>query len=194
MIYGYARVSTAGQAQHGGSLEDQEARLLEAGAQEIVKDAFTGTKMERPAFSQLMDRLQSGDVLIVSKLDRFARTAAEGAQTIQTLLARGVVVQVLNMGRIDNSPMGKLMVTMLLAFAEFERDMIIERTQTGKAVARSKGVRVDGRPKKYSPDKMRYAMDMLDQGSTYTQVEDVTGISKSTLIRARREQKAKALQ
>lgn len=190
MIYGYARVSTAGQAQHGGSLEDQEARLLEAGAQEIVKDAFTGTKMERPAFSQLMDRLQSGDVLIVSKLDRFARTAAEGAQTIQTLLSRGVVVQVLNMGRIDNSPMGKLMVTMLLAFAEFERDMIIERTQTGKAVARSKGVRVDGRPKKYSPDKMRYALDMLDAGNTYSQVEDVTGISKSTLIRARREQRA----
>ena len=193
MIYGYARVSTAGQAQHGGSLEDQEARLLEAGAQEIVKDAFTGTKMERPAFSQLLERLQSGDVLIVSKLDRFARTAAEGAQTIQNLLARGIVVQVLNMGRIDNSPMGKLMVTMLLAFAEFERDMIIERTQTGKAAARAKGVRVDGRPKKYSPEKMRYALNMLAAGSTYSQVEDVTGISKSTLIRARREQRARTV-
>ena len=186
MIYGYGRVSTAGQAQHGGSLEDQEARLLEAGAQEIVKDAFTGTKMERPAFSQLIERLQPGDVLIVTKLDRFARTAAEGVQTIQDLLSRGVVVQVLNMGRIDNSPMGKLMVTMLLAFAEFERDMIIERTQTGKAVARAKGIRVDGRPRKYSEDKVSYALRMLEEGSSYNHVTKITGISKSTLIRAKR--------
>ena len=186
MIYGYARVSTAGQEAHGGSLEDQETRLREAGAQEIVKDAFTGTKMERPAFSQLIERLQPGDVLIVTKLDRFARTAAEGAQTIQTLLARGVVVQVLNMGRIDNSPMGKLMVTMLLAFAEFERDMIIERTQTGKAVARLDPNFREGRPKKYTKCQLHHALELLDSGKTYRQVEAMTGISKSTLIRARK--------
>lgn len=190
MIYGYARVSTTGQAQHGGSLEDQEAKLREAGALEIVKDAFTGAKMERPAFTKLMEQLEAGDVLIVSKLDRFARTAAEGAQTIQTLLSRGVVVQVLNMGRIDNSPMGRLMVTMLLAFAEFERDMIIERTQTGKAVARAKGIRVDGRPKKFPPERVKYALEMLDNGESFNQVEKITGISKSTLTRARRAQRA----
>lgn len=190
MIYGYARVSTTGQAQHGGSLEDQEAKLREAGALEIVKDAFTGAKMERPAFTKLMEQLEAGDILIVSKLDRFARTAAEGAQTIQTLLSRGVVVQVLNMGRIDNSPMGRLMVTMLLAFAEFERDMIIERTQTGKAVARAKGIRVDGRPKKFPPERVKYALEMLDNGESFNQVEKITGISKSTLTRARRAQRA----
>lgn len=190
MIYGYARVSTTGQAQHGGSLEDQETKLREAGALEIVKDAFTGAKMERPAFTKLMEQLEAGDVLIVSKLDRFARTAAEGAQTIQTLLSRGVVVQVLNMGRIDNSPMGRLMVTMLLAFAEFERDMIIERTQTGKAVARAKGIRVDGRPKKFPPERVKYALEMLDNGESFNQVEKITGISKSTLTRARRAQRA----
>ena len=190
MIYGYARVSTTGQAQHGGSLEDQETKLREAGALEIVKDAFTGAKMERPAFTKLMEQLEAGDILIVSKLDRFARTAAEGAQTIQTLLSRGVVVQVLNMGRIDNSPMGRLMVTMLLAFAEFERDMIIERTQTGKAVARAKGIRVDGRPKKFPPERVKYALEMLDNGESFNQVEKITGISKSTLTRARRAQRA----
>ena len=190
MVYGYARVSTTGQAQHGGSLEDQETKLREAGALEIVKDAFTGAKMERPAFTKLMEQLEAGDVLIVSKLDRFARTAAEGAQTIQTLLSRGVVVQVLNMGRIDNSPMGRLMVTMLLAFAEFERDMIIERTQTGKAVARAKGIRVDGRPKKFPPERVKYALEMLDNGESFNQVEKITGISKSTLTRARRAQRA----
>ena len=161
--------------------------MLEAGAQEIIRDTFTGTKMERPEFTKLMETLQQGDTLIVTKLDRFARTAAEGAQAIRELLARGVVVHVLNMGRIDNSSMGRLMVTMLLAFAEFERDMIVERTQAGKAVAREKGVRVDGRPKKYSPERMNAALELLDAGNSYNQVEKMTGISRSTLLRATRE-------
>ena len=77
------------------------------------------------------------------------------------------------------------MVTMLLAFAEFERDMIVERTQSGKAIARSNGKRVDGRPKKYKPDQMRHALELLEDNS-YSEVEKMTGISKSTLIRAAR--------
>ena len=75
----------------------------------------------------------------------------------------------------------------LLAFAEFERDMIVERTQAGKAVAREKGIRVDGRPKKYSPQQMAHALQLLADGNSYTQVEAMTGISKSTLIREKRK-------
>ena len=137
MIYGYARVSTKGQARDGNSLSDQEKKLREAGCSEIFHDSFTGTKMDRPEFSKLLGLLRNGDRLVVTKLDRFARTTSGGIDTISELLGRGVAVQILNMGLIDSTPTGKLIVTVLLAFAEFERNMIVERTSAGKAVARA---------------------------------------------------------
>ena len=185
MIYGYGRVSTIDQGKNGNSLQDQEKLLREAGAQEVVLEVFTGTKVDRPAFSALLEKLQAGDTLIVTKLDRFARTAVEGGAIVKDLHERGVIINILNMGIADKTPMGKLTVTMLLAFAEFERDMIVERTQAGKAVAREKGIRVDGRPKKYTPQQIRLALDLLEQGKTYRQITEMTGISKSTLIRAK---------
>lgn len=194
MIYGYARVSTTKQMKNGNSINDQIKALTEAGAEQVITDDYTGTKMDRPEFTKLIDALQPGDKLIVTKLDRFARTAIEGSQVVRELVGRGVVVHVLNMGIADNSPMGKLMVTMLLAFAEFERDMIVERTQAGKAIARANGKQVDGRPKKYSEAKMNHAIDLLNAGNSYTKVEEVTGISKSTLIREVRSRKAKQVE
>lgn len=137
MIYGYARVSTKGQARDGNSLESQADQLNAAGCDVIFHDSYTGTKMDRPEFSALMAKLSAGDRLVVTKLDRFARTTSGGIDTIRELLSRGVSVHILNMGLIDNTPTGRLMVTMLLAFAEFERDMIVERTMSGKAVAKS---------------------------------------------------------
>ena len=186
MVYGYARVSTAKQAAKGNSLEDQEQQLREAGALEIITEYYTGTKMERPRLSSLLEKLQAGDKLIVTKLDRFARTAVEGGDIIRQLLDRGVSIHILNMGLIDNSPTGRLITTILLAFAEFERDLIVERTQTGKAIARANGVRVDGRPQKYTDAQVRHAMDLL-QDHSYTEVERMTGISRSTLVRKRRQ-------
>lgn len=191
MIYGYARVSTVKQSKDGNSLDDQRRLLKEAGAQEIVEDSYTGTKMERPAFTDLLNRLQEGDKLIVTKLDRFARTAVEGGAIVKSLHERGVTIHILNMGIADNTPMGRLMVTMLLAFAEFERDMIVERTQAGKAIAREKGIQVDGRPKKFSPVQINHALKLLDECNSFTQVAEMTGISKATLVRARRESKVK---
>lgn len=137
MIYGYARVSSKGQERYGNSLQDQQAQLTNAGCTEIYCDSFTGTKMDRPQFSALMSKLQPGDTLTVTKLDRFARTAADGAKTVQGLIDRGIAVHVLNMGKADNTPMGKLLTTVMFAFAEFERDMIVERTATGRAVAKA---------------------------------------------------------
>ena len=194
MVYGYGRVSTITQGKNGNSLQEQEEKLRAAGAAEIVKDTFTGTKIDRPQFAKLLAKLQSGDTLIVTKLDRFARTAVEGGQIVKELHERGVTINILNMGIADNTPMGRLMVTMLLAFAEFERDMIVERTQAGKAVARANGKRVDGRPKKFSHLQTEHALTLLDEGNSYTQVEAMTGISKSTLIRARRQQRAQKMQ
>ena len=193
MIWGYARVSTSKQAKFGNSLEEQIKLLKDAGAEEIVTDDYTGTKIQRPNFAKLISTLTSGDKLIVTKLDRFARNAIDGSKVVRDLVDRGVTVHILNMGLADNTPTGKLLVTIMLSFAEFERDMIVERTQSGKAIARSNGQRVDGRPKKFNADKISLAMKLLDEGHSYKQVERETGISKSTLIRARREQKAKEI-
>lgn len=186
MKYGYARVSTAGQRKGGNSLDDQTASLKAAGAEQIITDTFTGTKLDRPEFTKLLDKIQPNDTLYVTKLDRFARTASEGSTLVKDLVNKGVIVEILNMGRADNTPMGKLMVQVMLAFAEFERDMIVERTQAGKAIARNKGIRVDGRPKKFTIEQISHAMELLVQGNSYTQVERLTGISKSTLIRQKR--------
>lgn len=190
MIYGYARVSTKGQVTNGNSLEEQESALREQGCKEIVVEQYTGTKTDRPKFSDLLDKLKDGDTLKVTKLDRFARNAEHGGQIIKSLLAKGVSVHILNMGMIDTTPTGKLLWQVLLAFAEFERDMIVERTQAGKAVARTKAGFREGRPEVYGKEQKKLAIDLLQKGNSYTQVAKMTGISKSTLTRAMRDFKA----
>ena len=146
MIYGYARVSTAGQDLYGNGLESQIEQLKEAGAQIIYKEHFTGTTMDRPEFDKLRAALKPGDWLVVAKLDRIARTASKGYEAVKDLLDEGVSVHVLNIGLIDNSPTGRLMLHVMLAFAEFERDMIVQRTTEGKEIARQKPGFKEGRP------------------------------------------------
>lgn len=187
MIYGYARVSTATQGRDGNSLEEQSAALVSYGCQEIITESFTGKTMDRPKFQELLNRLQANDTLVVCKLDRFARTAIEGVQTVKELFERGIKVHILNMGLIENTLTGNLILTVMLAFAEYERGMIVERTQMGKAAARQNPNFKDGRPKKYSSAQIALALDLLNDGKTYREVENMTGISKSTLVRAKRD-------
>ena len=156
------------------------------GCQEIVKEALTGRTMERPKFLRLLEVLQEGDTLVVCKLDRFARTAIEGVQVVRELFERGGRVHILNMGLVENTLTGNLILTVMLAFAEYERGMIVERTQTGKAVAKQDPSFKDGRPKKFTPEQIDLALSLLEQGKTYRQITTMTGISKSTLIRAKR--------
>ena len=186
MIYGYARVSTTGQSKDGNSLEDQTRALQQYGCQEIITEAFTGKTMERPQFQQLLKKLLPGDTLVVTKLDRFARTAIDGVATVRDLFDRGIRVHILNMGLVENTLTGNLILTVMLAFAEYERGMIVERTQTGKAVARQDPNFREGRPKKYTACQLHHAIELLDSGKSYRQVEAMTGISKSTLIRTRK--------
>lgn len=186
MIYGYARVSTVGQARDGNSLEKQQEQLKAAGAEKIYLDAYTGTKKHRPEFDKLMTIVSDGDTVIVTKLDRIARSATQGLEIINSLLGKGVKVYVLNMGILDNTPNGKLMRTMMLAFAEFERDMIIERTREGKDIAKRNPNFREGRPRKFSKERLSYAVSMLENQS-YKSVSRITGISVSTLQRAKRE-------
>ena len=152
--YGYGRVSSKGQEKNGNSLEDQERQLVEAGCEKenIVLEAYTGTKMERPKFTKLLEKLQAGDTLVVCKLDRFARTAREGLEVVEELMARGVSVHILNMGLIEDTPMGRVILTVMLAFAQFERDSIVERTSAGKELAREKEGYTEGRPRVKIPD------------------------------------------
>lgn len=190
MIYGYARVSTKGQARDGNSLEAQTQLLKDAGAKQIFYDSFTGTKVQRPEFDKLTSNLSSGDTLIVTKLDRFARSASQGSQMIESLINRGVTVHILNLGVMDNTPTGKLIRNVMLSFAEFERDMIVERTQEGKAIAREKGVRVDGRPKlKVSQEKFSELFEEQQKGGiTVGDACALLGISRSSwysLVRAK---------
>ena len=184
MIYGYVRVSTKLQATDGNSVEAQKKQLQIAGATIIYTDTFTGTKLHRPELDKLLTQLNSGDIIIVTKLDRIARTTREGLELIQILLNKGISINVLNMGMIDNTSTGRLIITILLAFAEFERDMIVERTQEGRAIARLDSAYKEGRKKKFSKEQMEHALELLKTHS-YRQVTEMTGISKSTLIRTK---------
>ena len=186
MICGYARVSTRGQSKDGNSLSQQTKQLKAAGAEKIYTDAFTGTSSDRPEFTKLINELNTGDTLIVTKLDRFARSLAQGSELITGLINRGIKINVLNIGTMDNSSSGKLIRNIFLAFAEFERDMIIQRTAEGKAIAKQDPDFKEGRPKKYTTLQINHALDLLNNHS-YKQVEAMTGISKSTLIRAKRQ-------
>ena len=145
MIYGYARVSSYAQKKDGFSLESQESALLVRGCEVVLQEVYTGTTMDRPVFSELISKLKEGDTLMVTKLDRFARTAADGAKLMKDLVDKGIIVEILNMGRADNTPMGKLMIQVMFAFAEFDRDMTVERFNDGKAKVRAKGLRAEGR-------------------------------------------------
>ncbi len=148
MIYGYARVSTKGQERDGNSLEVQERLLKENGAVKVYCDSFTGTKKHRPELDKLISELKSGDTMVVTKLDRMARSTTQGIELINELLDRNIKVNVLNLGMMDNSPNGKLIRTIFLAFAEFERDMISDRTTEGKAEKRRNDPNFkEGRPR-----------------------------------------------
>lgn len=193
MIIGYCRVSTKGQLD-GNSIQDQTNQILAAYSNaEIVEESYSGAK-ERPIFNEVINKLNKDDTIVVTKLDRFCRSTKEGLEYIEMLISKGVKIHILNMGLIENTPMGKLIVTNLLAFAEFERAMIIERTQSGKAIAKQKEGYTEGRPKKYTQKQLDNALGMLAINGgkySYKEVEDIVGISKSTLIRENNKRKVK---
>lgn len=187
MIYGYARVSTVRQAVEGNSLADQIKILESYNCDEIIQETFTGKTIERPAFKELIQKLDRGDTLIVTKLDRFARTLIEGEQIVADLLDRDVKIIIDNMSMIlDNTSNSKLMRQIFFAFAEYERNMIVERTQAGKEIAKQRKDFREGRPKKFTRKQIDHAMTLLEEHS-YKEVGNMTGISKSTLIRAKKK-------
>jgi DNA invertase Pin-like site-specific DNA recombinase len=185
MYIGYIRVSTWKQAE-GNGLDVQEKEILNKYPGIVIyKEQHTGKTTDRLVLKEVMAVLQESDTLIVSKLDRLARNTVEGIQIVEDLFRKGVAVHVLNIGLLENTSMGKFLLTTLLAIAEMERNTILERTHAGKEIARQKPDYREGRPKKYAPKQMEHALKLLEANS-YKQVEALTGISKSTLIRAMR--------
>ena len=183
MIYGYARVSTISQ-----ELEVQLQALESEGATVIYKEKFTGTKTDRPQLNELLSKINEGDKLVVTKLDRLARNTKEGIEIIERLFEKGVKVHVLNVGLLEDTTMGRFFLQTLLAVAEMERNLIVERTQEGKAIAKQQPGFREGRPNKYTKKQLDHAMQMLNSHS-FRQVAELTGISLSTLKRESRKRK-----
>lgn len=195
MIYGYARVSTKGQAKDGNSLEAQEKEILERYENaKIYKEAYTGTTTDRPIFNDIINQIKENDMIVVTKLDRLARNTVEGIQIVKEIFKKKASVHVLNVGLLEDTAMGQFFITTLLAVAELERNQIVERTQTGKAMAKAnaqaKGEKfIEGRPEKFDAMQIENALNLLETHS-YSQVVKLTGISKSTLIRAKKRKEA----
>ncbi len=160
MIYGYTRVSTKRQVE-GYGLEVQKKEIINKyPSATIIEEQYTGTKLDRPIFNELLNKLQANDILVVSKLDRFARNTVEGIKVVEKLFKKKVAIHILNIGLLEDTPMGRFFLTTMLAVAELERNMIVERTQTGKELAKLRHDYKEGRPKKYTNEDLESAISL----------------------------------
>ena len=192
MKYGYARVSSVGQ-----NLTAQIRQLEEVGCDLVFKEKVSGRKKEeREQFNILLETVQKGDTIVVTKLDRFARSTKDALSTIEYLNNKGVSLIVLNMGgdKVDTgTAIGKLMITVLSGIAEFEADMIKERQLEGIEEAKKRGV-YKGRPAKYTEKHrgLQHAIELFHNRDTnkltVKEIEEITKISRATLYRAVRNQ------
>lgn len=159
MIYGYARVSTDGQ-----SVEAQIAALTTAGAAKLYREVASGAKTDRAQLRRLLDELDRGDVLMVTRLDRLARSTRDLLNTLAAITGKQAGFRSLGDTWADTTtPHGRLMLTVLGGLAEFERELIRARTGEGRARAKARGVKLGRRPK-LTPHQKREAMERRDRG------------------------------
>lgn len=185
MIYGYCRATTEKQIQDG-YLDDQAELISDRYFYaEIYKEESIDLN-ETPVLDKLLGLLKSGDTFVVTQMDRFAKNINSVIAIIDNLRKNNVKVHILNLGLIDDSALGKVVFTCLQAFEDFEKAMLVERTQSGKMKAKKEKNFKEGRPRKYTDDQLIEAVDLLKTYS-YKKVEEMTGISKSTLIRGKRQ-------
>ncbi|MDB6354001.1 recombinase family protein [Trichococcus sp. K1Tr] len=191
MIYGYARVSSVGQ-----DLTIQKKALKGAGAEKIISEKASGKNTDRAGLNKLLNQLQAGDTLIITKMDRIARNVTQGIQLIDSLNDKGITLNVLNMGVFDNSPTSKLIRNILLSVGEWEREMILERQREGIAEAKARGV-YKGMPKKYTKDNknLQLALELManrdTNGKSVNDIAEATKISRATIYREYRAQGAR---
>lgn len=188
-VYGYARVSTRKQ-----DYSDQVDELVKNGvpAENIYAEKYTGTKKDRPEFTKLKNKLVGGDELVVAKLDRLGRKTSDVINFLDTCGKRDITVNILNMGKLDNTPNGKLMRNIVASFAEFERDMIVSRMEEGKEYAKAHNPDYkEGRPKRRITDRYRKIYE-FSQTHSIKETAQVTGVSESTVKRIKRQIKEEA--
>ena len=174
MIYGYARVSTDGQ-----SVAAQVAALRAAGASRVFREVASGAKTERVQLRKVITALERGDVLMVTRLDRLARSTRDLLNTLATITSKKAGFRSLGDGWADTTtPHGRLMLTVLGGLAEFERDLIRARTGESRERARARGVRM-GRPPKLTPHQQREAIRRRDRG-----MESLADIGRSYNVSA----------
>ena len=177
MKIGYARVSTDGQ-----SLESQIDALRAAGCERVYEEVASGARNDRKVLAEVLDYLRPGDVLVAYKLDRVARSLPHLIEIMGRLSDAEIGFQSLTEEINTTTPGGRLVFHVMAALAEFERDLIRERTAAGLQAARAKG-RVGGRPRKMTPDKIDAAKDLLASGKAVKDVAQMFGISVPTLYR-----------
>lgn len=182
-VFAYARVSTVEQL-----TENQRDEIAGAGyaiaPRHYVEEKVSGSvpASQRPGFTKLLERMDPGDTLIVTKLDRIGRDSIDVQQTVARFSEQGMRLIVLQLGNLDlTSSAGSLMVKVLAAMADFERDLIIERTQAGQARARAAGTHM-GRPAKTTPKQREAIREALGQGATVTRMAEKFRVSRATII------------
>ena len=176
---GYARVSTGDQ-----SLDRQGDELTVAGAENIYSEVGSGRKgADRPVWDELLRSLRSGDTLMVTELSRLGRSTSQLSALADDLLDRGISLRILNLGIDTGTPSGKLVYSIIAAVAEMERDLLIERTNSGLAASRARG-RKGGRKREFTPAAVRKAQAQYDGGEmSVTDIARVAGVSRQTLYR-----------
>ena len=180
-VFGYGRVSTADQTTDNQRLEIERAGYM---VEYWFADTVSGKAhaAQRKQFGAMLGKLRKGDILVVSKLDRLGRDAPDVLVTIKTLGSLGVEVVVLQLGKLDlTSPAGKLMLTMLAAVAEMERDLIVERTQAGLARAKAEGKTL-GRPSKTTPEQRQAMAQGYANKQSVSALAKLYGVSRATVL------------
>lgn len=178
MIHGYARVSTDGQ-----SVAAQVVTLQEAGAAKVWRETASGAQTDRAQLRKALAALDAGDVLLVTRLDRLARSTRDLLNTLAAVAGKGAGFRSLaDVWADTTTPHGRLMVTMLAGLAEFERELIHARTSEGRRRARAAGVKM-GRPPKLTPYQQREARKRLADGETPGAVARTYGVGRMTIAR-----------
>ena len=179
--FGYIRVS---QAEGASGLATQRRILTDHGLRDdrIFTDVASGRNMRRPAWQQLRETLQPGDVVVVPRVDRLARNLTEGLRTIEELHAQGIYIRALaeKLDTSDDSPNARLMLHMLLSLAEWERETIRDRIKAGVDRAAAEG-RTGGRPPVLPSDKLRAVRDFLENGGSVSAAARAFGVSRPTV-------------
>src|SRR5713101_1353899 len=178
MKIGYARVSTLEQ-----QLDLQLRALKKAGCTKIFREKVSGTSRSRPELQRLLEHLRAGDTVVVWKLDRIARSTRNLLEIMDTIREAGARFQSLSEPWADTTThAGKMIMTVFAGIAEFERDLIQERTTAGRAADRDRGVRF-GRPRKLNHEQTKLARRLIDEGQSVREIADIFNVHTATIYR-----------